>query len=195
MGNSFVSLTGSGVTSCVQGLTLRVVNYKAYWHEQDAVICPAKLGDAVQEHSRHLLVSVFYETEHLEGKTTHLTPPVLKNRRLWVFVAPVSKDHSTHTHTANVNTKSTDFKCSCALKYSLRDFVLAFIRISRFESRWMGNGALLWFLNHKRAPKSKITQRKGRSAVHRWDSLRALCNSSPSRCSICGDRKPWGDGG
>ena len=76
----------------------RVVIFYTYRHEHDAVVCPAQLGDAVQKHGGHLLVSVFDKTENLEGKTSHLTLPVLKNCRLWVFGAAVSEEHNRYTH-------------------------------------------------------------------------------------------------
>lgn len=63
-----------------------------YWHEHDAVVGPTKLGDAVQKHSRHLLVSVFDKTENFKGKTPHLTLPILENCRLRVLIAAVSKE-------------------------------------------------------------------------------------------------------
>lgn len=59
-----------------------------YRHEQDAVIRAAQFGDAVQEHSGHLLVPVLDEPEDLEGKPSRLTFAVLEDRRLWVFTAP-----------------------------------------------------------------------------------------------------------
>ena len=80
-----------------------------YWHEHDAVVCSAKLGDTVQKHGRHLLVSVFNKTENLEGKASHLTLPILKNCRLWVFVAAVSKENNTQTHTYMHSHTENDF--------------------------------------------------------------------------------------
>lgn len=80
-----------------------------YWYEHDAIVCPAKLGDTVQKHSGHLLVSVFNETENLEGKTSHLTFPILKNGRLRVFVAAVWKEYNTHTHTCYAHPENDRF--------------------------------------------------------------------------------------
>ena len=75
-----------------------ISDFHTYRHEHDAVVCPAKLGDAVQKHCGHLLVPVFNKTENLEGETSHLTLPVLQNCRLWVFIAAVSNEYNTHTH-------------------------------------------------------------------------------------------------
>lgn len=61
---------------------------RIYRHEQDAVVRAAQFGDAVQEHGRHLLVSVLDESEDLEGKTPRLTLAVLEDRGLGVFTAP-----------------------------------------------------------------------------------------------------------
>lgn len=63
--------------------------FYTYWHEHDAVISPAKLSDTMQKHSRHLLVSVFNETENFKGKTPHLTLPILEDCCLRIFIAPV----------------------------------------------------------------------------------------------------------
>lgn len=63
-----------------------------HWHQQDAVVGPTQLGDAVQKHCWHPLVSVFDETENLEGEAPHLALAVLENRRLGIFVATESKE-------------------------------------------------------------------------------------------------------
>lgn len=83
-------------------------DFNTYRHEHYAVVRPAKLGDAVQEHSWHLLVSVFDETENLKGKTARLTLPVFKNSRLWVFVAAVSKENNLHIHVLVHTLTTTD---------------------------------------------------------------------------------------
>ena len=98
----------------------------SYWHEHDAVICSAKLGDTVQKHRRHLLVSVFDKTEDLEGETSHLTLPVLENRRLRVFVAAESNEYDTKTHMHTL--KMTDLMSRCMLKHSLRGIHLGISR-------------------------------------------------------------------
>lgn len=74
--------------------------FYTYWHEHDAVISPAKLSDTMQKHSRHLLVSVFNETENFKGETPHLTLPILKDCCLRIFIAPVwgKNDRCTHEH-------------------------------------------------------------------------------------------------
>lgn len=97
-------------------------SFYSYWHEHDAVVCSAKLGDTVQKHRRHLLVSVFDKTEDLEGKTSHLTLPVLENCRLWVFVAAESNEYDTNTHMHTLN--MTELMSRCMLKHSLRSIHL-----------------------------------------------------------------------
>lgn len=99
-----------------------VILFYSYWHEHDAVVCSAKLGDTVQKHRRHLLVSVFDKTEDLEGKTSHLTLPVLENCRLWVFVAAESNEYDTNMHMHTL--KMTDLMSRCMLKHSLRSIHL-----------------------------------------------------------------------
>lgn len=69
---------------------------RTYWHQQDAVVCPTQLGDTVQKHRWHPLVSVFDETEHLEGEAPHLALAVLEDRRLGIFVATESKQMAVH---------------------------------------------------------------------------------------------------
>lgn len=67
-----------------------------YWHQQNAVVCPTQLGDTVQKHCWHPLVSVFDETENLEGEAPHLALAILENRRLGIFVAAESKQMDVH---------------------------------------------------------------------------------------------------